>query len=133
VLGHSYGSTVVGHTARDTGLDADDVIFVGSPGVGVAHAGELGLPAGHVWASTAAYDPIRLTIAGRTLADALLAPSGDDLWFGADPSGTRFGAQVFNGAPGSPLHPVRTHDGYFNETNPAFDTIVDIATGGQPP
>jgi hypothetical protein len=129
VLGHSYGSTVVGYTARDSGLAADDVIFVGSPGVGTAHAGDLGLPAGHVWSSTAAYDPIRLTIAGRTLADALLPPAADDLWFGADPSGARFGARVFDSAPGSPWHPAQTHSAYLNP-GPALDAITRITTTG---
>jgi len=33
VLGHSYGSTVIGHTAQQgDGINADAVIFVGSPG-----------------------------------------------------------------------------------------------------
>jgi hypothetical protein len=132
VLGHSYGSTVVGYTARDRGLDADDVIFVGSPGVGVTHAGDLGLPAERVWASTAAYDPIRLTVAGRALGSVLLPRSGDDLWFGPDPSRPGFGGRPFSGAPGSPLRPVETHDAYFDEANPAFDAVVDIATGSPP-
>jgi hypothetical protein len=127
VLGHSYGSTVVGYTARDRGLDVDDVIFVGSPGVGVAHAAVLNLPPGHVWASTATYDPIRLTTAGRALASVLAPPAGRDLWFGADPSRSGFGGRVFNGAPGSPLHPLSTHDGYFDEANPAFGEVVRIA------
>jgi len=130
VLGHSYGSTVVGFTARDRGLDADDVIFVGSPGAGVAHAGDLGVPAGHVWASTARYDPIRLTTAGHGIVDStvevLRPPSGPDLWFGTDPTRTDFGGEVFRSAPGSPLRPVATHDGYFDPTNPAFEAIVGI-------
>ncbi len=130
VLGHSYGSTVVGYTARDRGLDADDVIFVGSPGVGVAHAGDLGVPAGHVWASTARYDPIRLTAAGHAIVDSavevLRPPAGPDLWFGTDPSRADFGGRTFGGASGSPLRPVATHDGYFDPANPAFEAIVGI-------
>ncbi|WP_239154134.1 alpha/beta hydrolase [Amycolatopsis sp. FDAARGOS 1241] len=35
MLGHSYGTTVVGHAARDGGLNADDLVFVASPGAGV--------------------------------------------------------------------------------------------------
>jgi pimeloyl-ACP methyl ester carboxylesterase len=34
VLGHSYGSLVVGTAAQAPGPIADDVVFVGSPGVG---------------------------------------------------------------------------------------------------
>lgn len=46
VIGHSYGSTVIGHGAAGHGLPVDDVVFVGSPGVGVDHASELGLEPG---------------------------------------------------------------------------------------
>ncbi|HEY2765346.1 MAG TPA: alpha/beta hydrolase [Pseudonocardiaceae bacterium] len=60
VLGHSYGSTVVGYAAKGHPLAADDVIFVGSPGVGVEHAADLGVPPGHVWSSHAKNDPIQL-------------------------------------------------------------------------
>ncbi|MGH9210360.1 MAG: alpha/beta hydrolase [Acidimicrobiales bacterium] len=34
VLGHSYGTTVVGHAARGGGFSADNLVFVASPGVG---------------------------------------------------------------------------------------------------
>ncbi|MDA2811083.1 alpha/beta hydrolase [Nocardiopsis sp. RSe5-2] len=35
LIGHSYGSVVVGHAARhDSGVDVDNIILVGSPGVG---------------------------------------------------------------------------------------------------
>lgn len=35
LIGHSYGSVVVGHAARnDSGVDVDSIILVGSPGVG---------------------------------------------------------------------------------------------------
>ncbi|MEK8109345.1 alpha/beta hydrolase [Micromonospora sp. M12] len=46
MLGHSYGSLVVGVAAREHGLAADALVFVGSPGVGVSHAAELGVPSG---------------------------------------------------------------------------------------
>jgi hypothetical protein len=62
----------------------------------------------------------------------MVPAAGHDLWFGADPSRSGFGGRVFDGATGSPLRPVRTHDGYFDEANPAFDTIVGIATGAAP-
>ncbi|GAB3883018.1 hypothetical protein GCM10029964_041670 [Kibdelosporangium lantanae] len=44
VVGHSYGTTVIGHTAHENVLNVDDVVFVGSPGVGVRHASDLNLP-----------------------------------------------------------------------------------------
>ncbi|MCI4062701.1 alpha/beta hydrolase family protein [Micromonospora sp. R77] len=135
VLGHSYGSVVVGAAARDHGLSADALVFVGSPGVGVAHAGELGLPAGQVWASSAPDDVIRLTrppdeLARRTLlgatplgpAVALLDRSGHELWFGADPSDPAFGGRRFpSGRYG--------HTGYWDPANPALDGMARIVLG----
>ncbi len=47
VIGHSYGSTVVGAAASGGHhLDADNVIAVGSPGMLVDRAGRLNLNAG---------------------------------------------------------------------------------------
>jgi hypothetical protein len=133
VLGHSYGSALVGYTAAGHGLAAYDLVFVGSPGVGVAHATALGVPAGHVWSTTAAFDPIRFTGLPRDLP-ASVGPrwppgAGDSLWFGADPSRSGFGGQVFASDPGSPLHPIRTHNGYFDDRNDALDDIAAIAEG----
>ncbi|MEU2250721.1 alpha/beta hydrolase [Streptomyces sp. NPDC019224] len=54
VLGHSYGSTVVGVSAQSgTWQDlkaADDYVFAGSPGVQADHAADLGVRGDHVWA-----------------------------------------------------------------------------------
>jgi len=79
LLGHSYGSLVTGKAAvLRPGLLADDIIFVGSPGVGVEHASDLGLAPGHVWVGEAGNDPVAYL--GR---------------FAADPGDTGFGAQRF--------------------------------------
>ncbi|MEU8245922.1 alpha/beta hydrolase [Nonomuraea sp. NPDC048916] len=79
VLGHSYGSLVTGKTAQlRPGKLADELIFVGSPGVGVDHATELGLPAGHVWVGEDRNDPVAML--GR---------------FGRDPGSSSFGARHF--------------------------------------
>ncbi|WP_433574775.1 alpha/beta hydrolase [Nocardia brasiliensis] len=66
VIGYSYGSLTAGFAARD-GLDADDLVFLGSGGVGVAHTTELELtgvdPADigkHVYSTVAEYDWIKL-------------------------------------------------------------------------
>lgn len=54
VLGHSYGSTVVGVSAQSGSWQdlkaADDYVFAGSPGVQADHAGDLGVRGDHVWA-----------------------------------------------------------------------------------
>ncbi|MFD7509037.1 alpha/beta hydrolase [Streptomyces sp. NPDC059853] len=49
VIAHSYGSTVVGVASQQGPLAADDVIAVGSPGMTVSHASDLGIGTEHVW------------------------------------------------------------------------------------
>jgi hypothetical protein len=103
VLAHSYGTLVTGLAARH-GLAADAVTLVGSPGVGAAHAIELGLPAGHVFAARTPDDPIRAVFltdpAAREAAERLsrygpveVRVTGDVYAFGPDPSLPPFGAQ----------------------------------------
>ncbi|MFG1889889.1 alpha/beta hydrolase [Micromonospora sp. NPDC049051] len=136
VLGHSYGSLVVGTAARDHGLAADALVFVGSPGVGVTHAGELGLPPGQVWASTAPDDVIRWArspdeLARRALLGAspvgpaigaLLGAPERELWFGQDPSHPGFGGRTFpSGRHG--------HTGYWAADNPALDGMARVVLG----
>lgn len=66
VLGHSYGTTVVGDAAaHGRSLNADAAVFVASPGTTVDHAGNLsltGVPqddvAKHVFATKADNDPV---------------------------------------------------------------------------
>ncbi|SIN20763.1 Alpha/beta hydrolase [Micromonospora cremea] len=135
VLGHSYGSLVVGMAARDHGLAADALVFVGSPGVGVAQAAELGVPPGQVWASSAPDDVIRLTrppadlarqmLLGTSPLAAVLGLGGQgehELWFGRDPAGGGFGGRTFpSGRHG--------HVGYWDPANPALDGMARIVLG----
>jgi hypothetical protein len=58
LLGHSYGTLVIGEAAAHDGVRPSDIIFVGSPGVGVNQAARLGLPASHVWAGANVNDPV---------------------------------------------------------------------------
>ncbi|WP_447040322.1 alpha/beta hydrolase [Streptomyces sp. DSM 118878] len=58
VIGHSYGTTLIGSAARQGDLSADDVVFAGSPGVQVGSASEMDVPRGHVWNQEAAGDPV---------------------------------------------------------------------------
>lgn len=60
LIGHSYGSTLIGDTAKYDSPDhqvgvadplpVDDVIAVGSPGMQAKHPGDLGLDPTHMWA-----------------------------------------------------------------------------------
>lgn len=84
VLGYSYGSVVAGRAAsRGGGLYADDLVFLGSPGVGVDHAAQLTLLGEdpQVHAMTHPSDP--LSLVGGV--------------HGTDPTSPEFGARVWPG------------------------------------
>jgi hypothetical protein len=133
VLGHSYGSVVVGTAAREHGLAADALVFVGSPGVGVDRAAGLGLPPGQVWACTAPDDVIRLArppdelarrilVGVSPLAAVLTRHAEHGLWFGLDPTDPAFGARTFpSGRYG--------HTGYWEPGNPALDGMARVVLG----
>lgn len=135
VLGHSYGSLVVGEAARTPGLAADDVAFVGSPGVGVNSAAQLRVP--RVWSSTSRADIIQYaavdprSVPGDLLRAGLpwIGPAvafglpERDLWFGHNPSDPAFGARVF------PSSPLGGHLGYWDPGSVSLDAITGIALG----
>lgn len=135
VLGHSYGSTVVGHAMSDGGsLDVDSVVFAGSPGVGVTRLDELALDGiaseqmgDHVFATAAPADPV--TWIGELVPEVA---------HGGDPTGDVFGATVFESAPGSDSidMPVLGHVGfdpgshssYFEPDTPSLRSMAEIMT-----
>ncbi|GGP75318.1 alpha/beta hydrolase [Streptomyces melanogenes] len=57
-IGHSYGTTLIGAAAQKGELNADDVIFAGSPGVKVGSAEQMDVPKGHVWNEEADGDKV---------------------------------------------------------------------------
>lgn len=70
VLGHSYGSTMVGAAASgDGGLDADDIVVVGSPGMTVDHAQDLNIDPDHVWAGWAPDDVVSTVFSDKSLGE----------------------------------------------------------------
>jgi hypothetical protein len=141
VLGHSYGSLVVGSAAADPGLQADNVVFVGSPGVGVDSARDLAVPPDRVWAGTSLSDPIQYAaVSARSLLEDLAVARAvpvagpvlafgrpeDDLWHGRNPSDPSFGARVFASQPGA------GHTGYWEAGGPALDALAGITLGRCP-
>ncbi|QQM19440.1 hypothetical protein I7X09_15065 [Rhodococcus sp. P-2] len=122
VIGHSYGSTVVGAaTTRGASLDVDELVFVASPGVDAERVNELSLDrvdaaevARHVHSTTAYWDPVQLI-------PKILGIHG------FDPSDPEFGAQVFTGSPGEPGFGV--HSDYWESGNPALTELGRIITG----
>ncbi|MFJ9845379.1 alpha/beta hydrolase [Kitasatospora sp. NPDC101155] len=56
LMGHSYGTVAVGHTMRDLKPPVDDIVLVGSPGVGVDHAKDLNIDPSHVYVARGSQD-----------------------------------------------------------------------------
>jgi alpha/beta hydrolase family protein len=113
VFGHSYGSATVGYAAM-AGLDAQDVAFLGSPGVGASSVDQLS--ADHVWAGHSEHDPI------------VQATSGS--WFTADgssigPYDEEFGATQFDVPATTDL--TGAHSVYFQDRS--LENLANIATG----
>jgi hypothetical protein len=112
VFGHSYGSVTVGYAAMN-GLDAQDVAFLGSPGVGASSVDQL---SAHVWAGQAEHDPI------------VQATSGS--WFTADgssvgPYDKEFGATQFDVPSTADL--TSAHGVYYESKS--LENLANIATG----
>ncbi|MFI6305752.1 alpha/beta hydrolase [Amycolatopsis thailandensis] len=130
VMGHSYGTTVVGHAARDGGLAADELVFVASPGVGAHDVSQLhldGVDPGetgkHVHATVAEHDMINL---------ANVEIAGYDLILGQDPTDADFGGQVFTSAPGTDGwggYSTEAHSEYWGDNNPSLRNLGLIIAG----
>ncbi|WP_157620845.1 WXG100-like domain-containing protein [Saccharothrix sp. NRRL B-16348] len=135
VVGHSYGTTVIGQTARDHGLNADDVVLVSSPGAGVHHVSELrldGVDPAHVGervhATTSPDDPINITNPEIALGPPNAAqphPPTVDPFHGRAPVNPQFGARTFESPSGWP----EPHSAPFHPDHPAVDEIAAIIAG----
>ncbi|MET9341183.1 alpha/beta hydrolase [Nonomuraea sp. NPDC003804] len=110
MLGHSYGSLVTGKAALlRHGRFADELVFVGSPGVGVRRAEELGVGPGRVWAGEAAGDPV-----------------GDLARFGNDPGDDSFGARRFYVEDGPFYLTFKAHSDYWNDHSQSLRNLAHI-------
>jgi pimeloyl-ACP methyl ester carboxylesterase len=116
LVGHSYGSTVIGRAATRldaaTGGRVTDVVALGSPGMGVDRAADLHTTA-RVWAGTAAGDWTRRLPGLRILGAG----------HGTHPTDPAFGALPL------PVDGVAGHDGYFVPGTAALAALTAIATG----
>lgn len=82
-VGHSYGSTTLGHALQD-GLVVDDAILIGSPGQPESTAADL--TAAEVWVGSKDHDPVSLLGSGDRGGIGALGHDPADVDFG----GTRF-------------------------------------------
>ena len=132
VIGHSYGTTVVGQAARDLGLPANNLVMVASPGVGVDHADQLhldGTPQDrvgqHVYSTKSITDPV----------PALTNFDGSDLGLdsvdplGPDPATDWFGGKTFHSDAGNP---ATSHSDYWLPRSESLKSMGNIIAGRQP-
>ncbi|MFI9361022.1 alpha/beta hydrolase [Kitasatospora sp. NPDC053057] len=113
--GHSFGSLLVGLAAKKpTGIAADDVILVGSPGTDAFHASEFSVGADHTYVGAASWDHI--------------SHLG---WYKRDPAGVDFGAHRFavdGGSPDFTAHSSYWDDGPHDD-HTSLDNIGRIVSG----
>ncbi|OKK25312.1 hypothetical protein AMK09_03990 [Streptomyces sp. CB02488] len=154
-IGHSYGSRTVGAATQQVGgiPGVDDIILVGSPGVGVDRAEDLGVGKGHVFVGAAENDVVTKLPsktqsvagavgwvaagpAGAYLMGDITDPGDDNLWFGRDPASEAFGARRFPVGEGPRLVSgsgvsIDAHSQYFDPQRDAVsaDSIALIAAG----
>lgn len=112
VLAHSYGSTTAGAAdAGGRGLDADDMVVVGSPGLTVDRADQLHIDPKHLYVGAADND-----LVSNVFSDATL---------GADPKKSEFGAQHM-------YVDTKDHGGYWNDGSKSLENQGRIIAGLRP-
>ncbi|MFD8497402.1 alpha/beta hydrolase [Amycolatopsis sp. NPDC059657] len=119
VVGHSYGTTVVGLAMRDEGMAPGNVINVGSPGMGVHHASQLHYPGDQIYSIAADNDLVPDTQAQ-----------------GNDPTDPSFGGRVINADPGPGGwmfgYSSDAHSQYWDPRNPALAGMGEVIAGHPP-
>lgn len=110
LIGHSYGSVVLGYAAR--AARADNLVLIASPGADVGSVADMHTRA-QVWAARGPRDPIGLVPSIRI----------GGLGHGADPTSGAFGATTF--ATGE----ISGHDHYFQPGSESLANLARIALG----
>ncbi len=116
LVGHSYGSTVIGAAMRSGPRRADDLVLFGSPGVLADDVGELGLSGRRVYVGEAPFDPV-----------------ADLGAFGADPGDPGFGATPVRAdpEPGLPwsVRLTEAHSHYFDPGSESLRNVARVVVG----
>ncbi|MFD7841358.1 alpha/beta hydrolase [Nocardia sp. NPDC059764] len=139
VLGHSYGTTLVGDSAsHGRTLNADSVVLVASPGTTVQHASDLnltGVPHAdtpkHVFATKSDADPVALYAEKREIPilSWFSRHAGMDD-FGIDPTWRAYGAQSFpSDHQGALGYNGDTHSEYWLPGSKSLQGMGDIIAG----
>lgn len=111
LIGHSYGSMVVGLAARHLPA-VHNLVTLGSPGMGTGHAADLGGAA--VWSALAPQDWIRRVPQVRILG----------LGLGKRPTSPGFGAHLL------PTDGVAGHDYYLVPGSATLRAVTDVVLSG---
>ncbi|WP_307842784.1 alpha/beta hydrolase [Streptomyces sp. RK75] len=135
VVGHSYGSTVVGQASKTGDLAADDIIAVGSPGMLVPNAEDLDVGKGHVWSEAAGADQ---GIEGFDLVPAggKVAGLGGWEWKVDTRHGVPIGAEYGQSVPSDEAFGAKrmevdtsTHSGYWEEGSQSLRNQARVVVG----
>lgn len=118
LMGHSYGSTLIGDTAKTalwngTPMAADDVMVAGSPGMQAAHAADLGIDPKHMWAMGGDWD------------DWFVRVGGKNVGLGGDrtvPTDVEFGGNIMKSDAGG-------HGAFWNEGSLSLRNQAAVTTG----
>ena len=113
LIGHSYGSIVVGLAARHL-PEVADVVTMGAPGIGADRARDLG--GARVWSALAPTDWIRRIPQVRVFG----------LGLGRRPSSAGFGSIAL------PTDGVAGHDYYLTEGSATLRAVSDVVLSGGP-
>lgn len=129
VIGHSYGSLVVGLAAQQ-GMNVDNVVFLGSPGVGVDSAHDFNLPDG---AKVYAAEPG----AGASIGGVGIGGDYVSNWsrnfghpFNSLPTDPGFGAERID--IGNRTKAWESHDDYYAEGSQSLSQLSRIVQGDRP-
>jgi pimeloyl-ACP methyl ester carboxylesterase len=137
VVGHSYGSVVLGEAMR-RGLVVPTAVVVGSPGMDVDDRAGLGAPGTNLWAGRVrarvgpAWSAPLLAVSPLLGLFALArgsAPADPVSWapaHGEDPASRGFGARRFSVAG------ARSHGSYFDDGTLSARNVARIALGRPP-
>ncbi|SDL38992.1 Alpha/beta hydrolase [Glycomyces sambucus] len=128
VVGHSYGTTVIGQSAGEHGLATDQIVAVASPGMNVDHAGELGIDPDDFYTTTAPGDVINVAAEtgthGADPNDSGVNWDGEHV--GVDWEG--FGGNTFT-SEDMDGNAIDIHSNYWDQGNIARENLALIFTG----
>ncbi|WP_051718158.1 alpha/beta hydrolase [Streptomyces megasporus] len=130
VIGHSYGTTVVGDAAYRKNLATDDIVAIASPGMLAPHARDLATGTDHTWSMAAPLTDDVVPLAGKV---ARLGGFGFDVptWNGIPygigfnqhvPSDESFGANRL-------ATDSKDHSGYWDEDSVSMKNQTYITVG----